>query len=518
MANLEAATKDRRSAAPANLLDRKPAALHVDAHHALLRAIGNRGLQRLLGTARDGGASVGGERATTEEEADRVAGSAESGSSVMGALERQSGRGATPDVALGATSGAGAGQPLPEQVQAYFAPRFGRDLSDVRVHTDGASAAAARAAGATAYTIGARIFFAEGAYAPETASGRRLLAHELTHVVQQTGGGRAAVAGLGRGVSAAPVGMARQPAPANPNAKLEADLQATIDGAVWPEVRKRVYPKESAAGIKRAKERKLGTRTDLTGLGKITTLEHFATAIKGLQGRWAALGNQKARVDGVGKAINAELKTANVPELTDVVPVKMTWKGDFSPRSWVFHLNEDLVKQNSLGDPDAAELANTGLHEARHAEQHFLAARFAAGPPKKQTAAQIATEQKIPEDPIAKAAVAAKFDASTPPAVAKLGADMYQSAVTDRDKNANITNDDYTKEMKDARDKAIAALAALRASPSAVTVREAVANKSALEAAIQEVERRYTLYRNIPHEADAHEVGDAEEQAFKGWP
>ena len=39
-----------------------------------------------------------------------------------------------------------------------------------------------------------------------------------------------------------------------------------------------------------------------------------------------------------------------------------------------------------------------------------------------------------------------------------------------------------------------------------------------LKAAIVEVERRYTLYRNIPYEADAHEVGDAAEQAFKGWP
>jgi len=68
-------------------------------------------------------------------------------------------------------------------------PRFGHDFSRVRVHTDGAAANAARAVRARAYTIGQDIVFGSGEYAPATTEGQRLLAHELTHVVQQNAGG-----------------------------------------------------------------------------------------------------------------------------------------------------------------------------------------------------------------------------------------------------------------------------------------------------------------------------------------
>jgi hypothetical protein len=60
------------------------------------------------------------------------------------------------------------------------------DLGDVRIHTDARAAEAARAVQARAWTVGNHIAFDSGAYAPQTAAGRRLLAHELTHVVQQT--------------------------------------------------------------------------------------------------------------------------------------------------------------------------------------------------------------------------------------------------------------------------------------------------------------------------------------------
>jgi hypothetical protein len=64
---------------------------------------------------------------------------------------------------------------------------LGRDLDDVRIHTGGADSAAAVARGAAAYTVGTDIFFAPGRYAPNTQPGRALIAHELAHVVQQTG-------------------------------------------------------------------------------------------------------------------------------------------------------------------------------------------------------------------------------------------------------------------------------------------------------------------------------------------
>jgi hypothetical protein len=77
------------------------------------------------------------------------------------------------------------GQSLDAATRAFFEPRFGHDFSHVRVHTDTEAASAARSVIAKAYTVGSHIAFGSGEYAPATPAGRKLLAHELTHVVQQ---------------------------------------------------------------------------------------------------------------------------------------------------------------------------------------------------------------------------------------------------------------------------------------------------------------------------------------------
>ena len=79
------------------------------------------------------------------------------------------------------------GQPLSEETRAFFEPRFGHDFSHVRVHTDVQAAESSRALNAQAYTVGHDVVFGAGQYAPETTDGRRLLAHELTHILQQSG-------------------------------------------------------------------------------------------------------------------------------------------------------------------------------------------------------------------------------------------------------------------------------------------------------------------------------------------
>ena len=79
----------------------------------------------------------------------------------------------------------GNGAPLSQQVRGQFEPRFGRDFSGVQIHTSPVAAESARSIGARAYTAGSDIVFAPGEYAPESRGGQRLLAHELTHVVQQ---------------------------------------------------------------------------------------------------------------------------------------------------------------------------------------------------------------------------------------------------------------------------------------------------------------------------------------------
>ena len=80
------------------------------------------------------------------------------------------------------------GQPLDAATSDFMQSRFGHDFSRVRVHTDARAAESADAVNALAYTVGDNIAFAAGRYAPNTDTGRRLLAHELTHVVQQSSG------------------------------------------------------------------------------------------------------------------------------------------------------------------------------------------------------------------------------------------------------------------------------------------------------------------------------------------
>jgi Domain of unknown function (DUF4157) len=77
------------------------------------------------------------------------------------------------------------GQPLDAAVQERMGARFNYDFSRVRVHTGTSAAESARAVAALAYTVGSNIVFSGGQYRPDTAEGWRLLAHELTHVVQQ---------------------------------------------------------------------------------------------------------------------------------------------------------------------------------------------------------------------------------------------------------------------------------------------------------------------------------------------
>jgi hypothetical protein len=77
------------------------------------------------------------------------------------------------------------GQALDASARASMERRFGHDFGRVRVHADAKAAESARAVNALAYTVGRDVVFGAGQYAPGTATGRRLLAHELTHVVQQ---------------------------------------------------------------------------------------------------------------------------------------------------------------------------------------------------------------------------------------------------------------------------------------------------------------------------------------------
>lgn len=151
----------------------------------LQRAAGNTAVARLMRSGlpeRDLEVSRPGD--AREQEAERMAEAAVSHSSeeiVDAGVASQR----TPDTAPSMVGDLGPGRPLDSEARSLLEPRFGQDLTGVRVHTGPRAEESARAAGARAFALGKDVVFGAGEYRPETAAGQRLLAHEVAHTVQQ---------------------------------------------------------------------------------------------------------------------------------------------------------------------------------------------------------------------------------------------------------------------------------------------------------------------------------------------
>jgi len=149
-----------RSAARTQVEDRDDLP-HLEAHRETLaehilqlqRTLGNRHVQQVLGSPGHG----------------------------------QSGPQAAPEVKAAVETKRGTGQPLEDEARADVESALGSDFSQVRIHTDAESDDLNRAVNAKAFTTGRDVFFRRGAYNPRNSAGRGVLAHELTHVVQQRG-------------------------------------------------------------------------------------------------------------------------------------------------------------------------------------------------------------------------------------------------------------------------------------------------------------------------------------------
>ncbi len=163
----------------------------VDRVLFLQSTIGNRQVQRLIkhGTV-EAKLEVGQPGDEYEQEADRTADAIMEMPEPHGQRRTENQSGAPhgriePGLATHISAMRGNGQPLPGPVRAFFEPRLGYDFSQVRVHTGGSAAKISREINAQAFTLGNDIVFGTGQYAPGTTAGQRLLAHELTHVIQQ---------------------------------------------------------------------------------------------------------------------------------------------------------------------------------------------------------------------------------------------------------------------------------------------------------------------------------------------
>lgn len=115
------------------------------------------------------------------------------------------------------------GSRLDGGTRSFMESRFGRDFSGVRVHRGSDAAAAASSLGARAFTVGSDIFFNAGEYSPHSAGGRELLAHELTHTVQQAGAGGVAARKLVQCVGGKKDEKAKEPVPDSGELAFELD-------------------------------------------------------------------------------------------------------------------------------------------------------------------------------------------------------------------------------------------------------------------------------------------------------
>jgi hypothetical protein len=173
---------ERPSRAPSRVVDR-----------ALPQTLGNQALQRLLAAQLiQPKLHAGQDNDRYEQDAERVADRIlRTPTAEASPLPRAAAAVESTDASSDATgsepllAGLGRGRALDSDTRAFFEPRFSRDFGAVRVHTDASAERSAAALNARAYTFKSRIVFARNQYAPQASAGRRLLAHELAHVVQQ---------------------------------------------------------------------------------------------------------------------------------------------------------------------------------------------------------------------------------------------------------------------------------------------------------------------------------------------
>ncbi|MGK0274269.1 MAG: hypothetical protein ACI9N0_000643 [Ilumatobacter sp.] len=242
------------------------------------------------------------------------------------------------------------GRVLDVDVRRKMEGAFGADFSGVRVHTD---STVAGSIGAKAFTHGSDVHFAPGTYQPQSTEGQHLLAHELTHTLQQ---------GAARGTMRTLADVQRD----------HTDTGLKKEGAI-------------ATFSKKVKARSTGGKNPLGSVKDWDTL---------------SVG---ARVAKLTKYVNAELVKTHVPPVTYTLdPGKDAGDAEFDFTTWSL-----TVGSNGLGadmsDDLIGSVADNVYHESRHAEQWFRVARVKAGESPAPTSDSLAATLYIPAN-IAKAA------------------------------------------------------------------------------------------------------------------
>lgn len=233
----------------------------------------------------------------------------------------------------------GGGQPLPPTLRTYFESRFEHDFSGVRIHAGAQAEEAAQSLNAEAFTVGHDVAFAAGQYSPETDEGQRLLAHELTHVIQQNG-----------------------------------SSQGTI-------------------------QRQTGTDYGLALAGSQN--KYVAEAVRLWTTNKTM--KITAFVDALMKTIQTDLLSQGVPEFKWQMQPGLGVSGSFDSEHWIVNIDPDafssrgitVTELKDLNLDEVTEVVGTLYHESRHTDQDLLVIRVLLD--QKKTVKDIVQETLIPE-------------------------------------------------------------------------------------------------------------------------
>jgi outer membrane protein OmpA-like peptidoglycan-associated protein len=173
---------------------------------------------------------------------------------------------APPEIVSAIHSKNGSGQPLPEQTQQEMSSKIGADFSGVRVHYDNKAIQLNRDLGAKAFTVGNNIFFNQGRYAPGTTPGRRLLAHELVHVLQQQ-----------HGTAAGPAMPARVLVQRTPDLNEEGAVTGCREPLMDEPVGSSFYFEVGSDDFRSGEERRLRALTAILGSNDVVEVHGFAS-------------------------------------------------------------------------------------------------------------------------------------------------------------------------------------------------------------------------------------------------
>jgi len=219
------------------------------------------------------------------------------------------------------------GSPLSQSAREFFEPRFGRDFSDVQVHTGPEADEAARSIDAEAFTLGSDIAFRSGAYRPGSRQGKELLAHELTHVVQQRAGPARKVrrqdagtdSSSGQGQTSVESGRVERVPPAD----LSEQERAILEAAGWDPMSGSVHmiPANRARGVA-GLQQQIATDQEIQTFLQIRFMQENAELVESHTGRMKlSLPNDPAEFNTfwqeVAQSLVGKTKSAFEGELLD---------------------------------------------------------------------------------------------------------------------------------------------------------------------------------------------------------